>query len=254
GRINNDGNRKTAIEFNNITPVCSIVMVLIFAATVSSVWLTVAFTFDRFVAICCQKLKATFCSEKTASFVVATVGVLSCLESIPMYFKFQPRLKIKNVPWFCDIKQSYYNSRGWATFELLHRALTPLIPFVIILTCNALTVRHILTANKVRRKLRSHGTCEQHSDPEMRKRRKSIILLFSISGSLILLWMTYVVYFIYQRVGFMSHSFMPSNLAATLGYMLQLLSSCTNSCIYAVTQTKFREELKNMVRYPLRFF
>ncbi|XP_059504208.1 uncharacterized protein LOC132209913 [Stegostoma tigrinum] len=48
-------------------PVCNIHAVLLYVATDCSVWFTVTFTFDRFVAICCQKLKSKYCSEKTAA-------------------------------------------------------------------------------------------------------------------------------------------------------------------------------------------
>ena len=61
--------------FMRSLPVCNIHAVLLFAATDCSVWFTVTFTFDRFVAICCPKLKIKYCSEKTAAVVLGTVGV-----------------------------------------------------------------------------------------------------------------------------------------------------------------------------------
>eukprot|EP00061_Rhincodon_typus_P008706 g31562.t1 len=38
-------------------PVCNVHAILLYAATDGSVCFTVTFTFERFVAICCQKLK-----------------------------------------------------------------------------------------------------------------------------------------------------------------------------------------------------
>ncbi|XP_042194078.1 probable G-protein coupled receptor 21 [Callorhinchus milii] len=236
--------------FLDITPVCSSVMVTIVASTECSVWLTVFFTFDRCATICSQRLKSKYCTEKTAAVVIGTVCVLSCLESVPWYFKFEPGHVIDNVPWFCETKASYYTSSTWAALELIHRILVPLLPFLLILVSNALTVRHILASSKARRRFRTHSTGDRQPDPEAERRRKSITLLFAISGSFILLWTPFLSYFIYQRVGFMSNSYHPSHLAATLGVMLQLLSSCTNTCIYVATQSKFREELGNFLKYP----
>ncbi|XP_078060034.1 putative G-protein coupled receptor 139 [Mustelus asterias] len=191
-------------SFLSITPVCSFSIALIYASRDGSVWSTVAFTVDRFVAICCLKLKTKYCVRKMAAVIIGTVCSLGCLKSVPWYFIHEPI--------------------------------------------------HILAASRARRRLRCHSNAEDQSDPEMESRRKSIILLFAISGTFILLWMTYVVQFLYERLtnnyqilGFTDPKFILQESAN----MLQLLSSCTNTFIYAVTQRKFREELKNLVKRPL---
>ncbi|XP_067835225.1 probable G-protein coupled receptor 139 [Heptranchias perlo] len=241
------------VSFLDITPVCCLIYFLIFAATEISVWLTVAFTFDRFVVICCEKLKTKYCTERTAAVVLGTVSVLSCFESLPWYFTLKPAFIIDNVHWFCVTKQGFHTSPAWTAYDMFHRILTPCLPFCLILLLNVLTVRRILVSSRVRRELRVRSNGENHKDPEMEKRKKSIILLFSISGSFILLWVTQVVFYIHKRItNIYSYS------ASDLGYvtestagMLQVLSSCTNTCIYVLTQTKFREELKNAMKYPL---
>uniref|UniRef100_A0A4W3HHG2 G-protein coupled receptors family 1 profile domain-containing protein n=1 Tax=Callorhinchus milii TaxID=7868 RepID=A0A4W3HHG2_CALMI len=191
------------------TPVCSFIHVISAAAVDSAVWLTVAFTFDRFVAICYQRLKQKYCTERTASVVIGTL--IALLSKI----RYQP---------------------AWIAFYWFEQILVPLLPFVLIFLLNALTVRYILVASRVRTKL-----------------KKSIILLFSVSLSFILLWMTSIAHYIQYRVkepyrprGL--HN--PSAIFEAAGFMLQLLSSCTNTAIYAVTLTKFREELKNAIKYP----
>ncbi|XP_059507758.1 probable G-protein coupled receptor 139 [Stegostoma tigrinum] len=238
------------VSFLDITYVCCLIMVLIPATTMNSIWLTVAFTFDRFVAICCQKLKIKYCTEKTAVLIITTVSVLSYLESIPWYFKFQSKYIFNNLPWVCDIKSEYYTSIFWTLYGIFHRTLSPTLPFVIILVLNTLTVRYVLLASKSRRRLQKEGEGEKNSDPEMVKRRKSIILLFAISGSFIILWFPYCMCFLYERIALL-HDYSPlSPIAGTIGYLLQLLSTCTNTCLYTVTQTQFREQLKAVVKFP----
>ncbi|XP_048474796.1 probable G-protein coupled receptor 139 [Rhincodon typus] len=240
-------------SFLNITAICSLRGVLRYAASDSSVWLTVSFTFDRFITICCQKLKRKYCTEKTAAIVISTICVLSCVKNIPWYFQYEPYEIIDNIPWYCFRNSlEYYVSSMWSTFELLQYSITPFIPFLLILTLNALTVRHILAANRIRRALRNPKSSEEEDDPETEHRRKSIILLFSISSSFILLWVTHVIHSLLQRISTMSYYriHVDSTTAEQIGDALRLLSCCTNTCIYAVTQTKFREELKNALKYP----
>jgi len=242
-------------SFLSLTPVCRLVYLLVFAVTEISVWLTVAFTFDRFVAICCVKLKTKYCTERVAGVVTATVCVLSCLECLPWYFSLEPLFIFNNLPWFCARKDSFVTSPVWVAYFLFHRILTPCIPFFTMLLLNIITVSRILEANRIRAGLRGSSHGGNNKDTEMEQRKKSIVLLFSTSSSFILLWFTQVVYSIYSRVSSILDNYPDADyIIHYTGTMLQLLSSCTNTCIYVLTQAKFREEIQNGVKYPLKIF
>uniref|UniRef100_UPI00398EE199 probable G-protein coupled receptor 139 n=1 Tax=Pristiophorus japonicus TaxID=55135 RepID=UPI00398EE199 len=242
-------------SFLNYTPICSLNLAMLFVSIDCSVWLTVAFTFDRCVAICYQTLRTKYCTEKTAAVVIAVVCSISILENIPIYFVYEPREIIDNVPWSCYVKSSFYTLPIWVAFLWLETILTPFAPFVLIMLLNALTIRHIVLANRVRTGLRGNIKVQKRSDPEMENRRKSIILLLAISGSFILLWM--VIFIVFICVQFTSTQFLEVDysdsftIAELSGYMLRCLSSCTNMFIYAVSQSKFREQLKNVIKHPL---
>ncbi|XP_038661944.1 probable G-protein coupled receptor 139 [Scyliorhinus canicula] len=243
----------TTLFSNNIT-LCGLIDCLTHAAKDLSVWFTVAFTFDRFVVICCQKLKIKYCTWRTAVIIIGAVTVLSCLKNIPWYFRYKA-VYLVYIPLFCMVKPSYYTSSLWKAFSFFHHASTPLLPFVLILLLNALTVRNISLANRARRRLLVDCDRDRNKDPEMENRRKSIILLFSISTSFILLWMTEAVYTIHERItlNHITDRLFKTRLPFIIGYigpMLQLLSSCSNTCIYVTTQNKFREEFKNVLTYP----
>ncbi|XP_067833719.1 probable G-protein coupled receptor 139, partial [Heptranchias perlo] len=237
------------------TRVCRFILFLAPTATDSSVWLTVAFTFDRFVAISCQKLKTKYCTEKSSLVIIVTLSALFGLKNIPRLFVYVPYayVTINNIPWGCRVSSQFYIRPAWIAFSWIEQLLTPLLPFCLILLFNALTVRRILVASRARRSLRDLSNSENDKDPEMKNRRRSIVLLFAISGSFILLWMTTVVYFLYYRISGVFNRRSLFNPFATFeqaGIMLQLLSSCTNTAIYTVTQSKFREELLNAIKYP----
>ncbi|XP_032870544.1 probable G-protein coupled receptor 139 [Amblyraja radiata] len=235
------------------TIACALQYTMAFASLDCSVWLTVAFTFDRFVAICCQDFKSWYCTVRTARVAIATVYVVSLIRNIPYYFAFEPMWP--GVPIDCTEKAEYYSQRGWIAFSWIHNILTPLLPFFVIVSLNILTVRSIVVASRARRKLRAHVSGENQGDPEMESRRKSIILLFCVSGSFILLWLTELVTFIYSH--FSNIHYYPSwnhplYLTFVTGDLLKIVSSCTNTFIYVLTQSRFREELKNAIKYPFR--
>ncbi|XP_067870199.1 probable G-protein coupled receptor 139 [Heterodontus francisci] len=243
-------------SFLNITPVCGLRVALNFAAIDISVWLTVVFTFDRFIAICCKKLKIKYCCKKTAARVIGTVCTLSCLYNTFVFFICEPLYIINNIPWLCSMKSVFYTSTAWIAYEWIHQILNPCLPFILILLLNALTVRYILAASRARRRLRAHSNGGKQSDPEMEKRRNSIVLLFCVSGTFILLYLLQFVSFLYVQIASLSYfsgsNFNESNyILEESGYMLQFLSSCINPFIYAGTQSKFRVELKKGVKYPI---
>uniref|UniRef100_UPI00398EAA65 probable G-protein coupled receptor 139 n=1 Tax=Pristiophorus japonicus TaxID=55135 RepID=UPI00398EAA65 len=240
-------------SFLDTIPVCTVIYLLSRLATDCSVWFTVTFTFDRFVAICCQKLNTKYCTGRTAAVVLATSCILLSSKNVSFYFTFEPVYIIDNVLWYCVAIPAYYTEPGWVGFDWFDTVLTPLLPFAVILLLNALTVRHVLVASRVRKGLRGESKGENGSDPEMENRRKSVILLFTISGSFILLWLVYVTQFLYYIIAGINPGDYNVSLSTyrQVGYILQNLSCCTNTFIYGVTQTKFREQLKSAVKYPV---
>ncbi|XP_069763835.1 probable G-protein coupled receptor 139 [Narcine bancroftii] len=224
-------------------PLCAVIIVLQLVASHCSVWFTVAFTFDRYMAICCEKLRKQYCTERTATVVISTAAAGSVAVSVPLFFAVDPRR--------CGPTVEYITSPTWASYELFVIIITPLLPIGLIALFNALTVKYITAANRVRRELRCSG--QNPKDPEVEKRRKSMILLFAISANFILLWMPHVLYSSkWQKQNYFytdKYFSTPIYILQQFGFMLRMLSICTNTCIYAMTQRRFREQLKSGFKY-----
>ncbi|XP_067835712.1 probable G-protein coupled receptor 139 [Heptranchias perlo] len=240
-------------SFLSFTSVCKFTQYMNSATLETSVWFTVLFTFDRFVVICWERLKTKYCTKRTASAVIITVSVLICLKNIPISFSYEPERIINNELWGCLMTVDFLTLPAWAVYNLIRSITVPWLPFMLMALLNSLTVRRILLTSRARRAIRGKDS-ENQADSEMENRKKSIILLFTISGSFILLWTTAAVTFLTTRVittvYYHGDCTSPAYIATETGLMLMYLSSCTNTCIYAATQRKFREELKIMVNYP----
>ncbi|XP_048476016.1 probable G-protein coupled receptor 139 [Rhincodon typus] len=245
-------------SFMFVTPVCSVNFVLMAGSRDCSIWATVVFTVDRFVAISCPKLKRKYCTGKAAAVIIGAFSGMSCFKNTFWYFIYEPLCTIGNIPWHCKIKSIFYTSPAWAAYDWIHCISTPCLPFVLILLLNAVTVRQILKAIRIRKRLRVGKQVENLNDTEVNNRRKSIILLFCISGSFILLWLLFLLTFLYVRIKNVSY-FSGSNYNESnfnleeSGYMLQILSSCINPFIYTGTQGKFRHELRSGIQFSVNF-
>ncbi|XP_069779241.1 G-protein coupled receptor 15-like [Narcine bancroftii] len=241
-------------SFLYITTVCKLKTFMGFAINAVSVWLTVAFTFDRFVAICCDNMKAKYCTERTAAAVIGAVSALICVESVPWYFLYEYGILVDNIPWYCIPSLTFLQSFAWGAYEMFHFIFTSCAPFVIILFLNVLTARRILVSTRIRSALRSCRNGKKIQDVEMQNRRKSVILLFSISGCFILLWGAKIGHKFYVRItgNYMYTSTLdPSFITEHVSTMLQLLSTCTNTCIYVASQNQFRKALMHTLTYAI---
>ncbi|XP_069748563.1 probable G-protein coupled receptor 139 [Narcine bancroftii] len=235
------------------TPICAVLLVLRIATMDSSVWLTVAFTFDRCAAICSRKLRERFCTERIATVVIVVVGIGCCARCIPYYFAVGPYIISDRGPGRCVFKAEYFTAAFWKGYQLFNSIVTPLLPIGLIVLFNTLTISHILAANRIRR-----GFChiaDNQKDGEQENRRKSMILLFALSANFILLWIPFVGYTMNWQVQnyYVTDRYLntPPYILQQVGFMLQFLCTCTNTCIYTLSQKKFREELKNGVKRPL---
>ncbi|XP_072410607.1 probable G-protein coupled receptor 139 [Chiloscyllium punctatum] len=232
--------------FLDVTPVCSAVYVLLRASTDCSVWFTVLFTFDRFVTICCLKMNRKYWTDKTLAVVLAATSILLCSKNVPFYFRYRPGRIFNNVPKYCFIKSSYFTDPRWLGFRWFDISLTPFIPFMLILLMNTLTVRYILVASRVRKSLMGQSKGESRKDTEMESRKNSVICLFTISISFILLWgvnSANILYFTIKATG-------PRRNVHFIwaGEILRDLSCSTNTLFYAVTVPKFRAKFRNAVQ------
>ncbi|XP_072894824.1 probable G-protein coupled receptor 139 [Hemitrygon akajei] len=235
-------------------PFCLVHYVFCYVSLDCSVWLTVAFTFDRFVAICWSKIQAMYCNSRIAGWVIGTICVVFCIKNVPYYFLHQESgISTSGTKWkTCKFKDRLLLDPKFEWFSWVDRLLNPLLPFFLILFLNILTVRRILASSRVRRGLRGQRNGEKQQDPEMKSRRQSIVLLFTLSASFLICWATTTLVFILLRCLYTDlETSIRLFMAQRAGAVIQLFSCCTNTFIYGVTQTKFREQLKTMALYPV---
>ncbi|XP_048379943.1 probable G-protein coupled receptor 139 [Stegostoma tigrinum] len=235
--------------FLKSVPLCNMHAVLLYTAIDCSVWFTVAFTFDRFVVVCCHKLKSKYWTERTVVAILVSLTVFSGLKNIFWYFMFTGLYRLHKEPWFCDVSKGVRFSLFWGCIEIVHYIFTPIVPFFIILLLNAFTGKYVLMNTNVRKRLWSQCKVRKVKDTELENRRRSIILLFLISANLILLWSPLLISTFWTRMNLLGYAVWLNQFWRDIGFMLQLLSCCTNTCIYVVTQKMFRKQLKNVLLY-----
>ncbi|XP_051899669.1 probable G-protein coupled receptor 139 [Pristis pectinata] len=234
------------------TPVCRASAFLQGFSLQLTSWFTVSFTFDRFVAICCGELRLRYCTERTAAVVLTAVSLINVLTNIPLPFGYEPCFTVNRVQYGCCTTVGSLASPVWAAHRWVTMLSTTFLPIPALLLLNSLTARHILVASRARRALRIGRRGDPRGDPELKGRRTSIVLLFAVSGSFIA--MSAPISVIHAWVGVTETvTFKGSSslyLAVQITFLLMCTGSCTNTCVYALTQSRFRAQMKAVVKSP----
>lgn len=111
-----------------------------------SIWLMVAFTFDRFIAVCFPFKKKFFCDPKKAIITMVVVCFLGAFKNFHLFWtRGQDRESM------CGKVQKYYyfekKIRPWIALVSVS-----IIPFISIIIFNASIVHHLLKSAKSRPK------------------------------------------------------------------------------------------------------
>ncbi|KAK2851571.1 hypothetical protein Q5P01_007847 [Channa striata] len=236
--------------FWNYEPWCRLRDIFNYGAYNASTWMVVVFTAERFVAIHTWKIKTKVCSPRCAAWTITAIFLFSHVFAIPYYWSNASVYENNQTKCIYnpEAPSQFIHTLVW--FQTLH---VYILPFLAILTFNGLTLRLISLSNRIH--LSSHVTSRVNKvTPLLRsRRRKSMVLLVTVSMSFVLLSVTRAITQIILR---MSHMYLfdrndysyQINIVADTGTMLSLSNAAVNMYLYVCTQPKFRQEFLACVR------
>ncbi|XP_065278946.1 uncharacterized protein LOC135894780 [Emys orbicularis] len=222
-----------------------------YGAVNASVWLVVSFTVKRFVAINTFKLKAKLCSPRRTLYTIALVHICGYLVAIPYYWSNRSERVNGTGRAICkfnpDLPNSYVEGLVWFQTSLVN-----IVPYIIIFTLNSLILRQIVLSNKVHCVM-AGGLHRMNSGTQFRyQKKKSILLLVTVSMMFAYLGATRFVTQIILRTchyDIERQDYSEAiNIAVDFGTMLELTNSAVNVYLYACTQTAFRRELVHCLK------
>ncbi|XP_071022566.1 probable G-protein coupled receptor 139 isoform X1 [Oncorhynchus clarkii lewisi] len=237
-------------------PWCHLRDIFSYGAYNTSTWLVVVFTAERFIAIHTWAIKTKLCTRRSALAAITTILLLSHLLAIPYYWSNVSVYDHNQTKWACiyepEAPHGYVHALVGAQTLVAY-----VLPFLIILTLNGLTLRQISLSNRVHVLTAADLTSGAYRvTPLLRSRkRKSVVLLVTVSMSFVLLSVTRAITQIIIRTFFYGQDRndynLQINVAADIGSMLSLSNAAINTYLYACTQAKFRQVFITCVRQVL---
>lgn len=211
---------------------------ILLISQVTSIWLTLAFTLDRYIMICHPLHASPYCTIKRARIVVAVVSVMGAVYNIPKFFEYQ------------SVNIVYPNGRSGVKYDVtsfgrssLFRELYHSTLYIIFVCFVPLTSLAVMNAALMRAVQSSRAQGKKRLRLQERKRNDTTIMLIGVV----------VIFFMCQTPAVASHVIwafysdvylqkLPMYLLNEISNFLVTLNSAINIVPYYFFGKRFRIE------------
>jgi len=213
-----------------------------------SIWLLVAFTFDRFVAVCFPLSKRRVCTWKRAVIASITIVLLSLAKNLHEFWTRGPEYRANGqLRRICGSQKEYSfflnYVRPWLVF-----AVVMAIPFILIMVFNCLIVYGLIKATRTRRMSVAVPASRASSatvPTTGSSFRQTTFMCLSISFTFLICIAPSIVLLI-GKPYWKYRTNMAYKNAKAISNFLVFINHCINFFLYCVTGQRFRDELKAM--------
>lgn len=220
--------------------VCKFEKFLFYTASDCAIWILVAFTFDRFIAVCFPLRKLSLCRKKNAMITCIVILCSAVAKNFHVYWTRGSEYDEEgNVVKNCGRPDPYAQFelyvRPWIAFTLVSA-----IPFIVIFSCNVFIIKTLLEAQKMRASSSGSKTFTQTT---MMCMSASLTFLVVVTPSIILLIGR--PYWEKNDDGGKNHAY---TAAKSVANQLTYVNHSINFFLYCLTGERFRSELSALFK------
>ncbi|XP_072912028.1 probable G-protein coupled receptor 139 [Hemitrygon akajei] len=230
-----------------ISPWCELLTVLEYGSIFTSTWIVITFTIERYLVLRSTRVRQPDSQTKVTIRVIISVAVASHLIAAPAYWIYNSELLNSTVPnqtekaRKCTYSDSFFSTAVVWFYTLVSGG----IPYILLILFNILIGHQLYTASRMftQEQLRSINGVTVRGLV-----KKSILILFTISFTFVLLTLPrFVTYCIlrtaYNRPDHNRDDYNQMiNFFADIGNMMQWLNFAINFLLYCVISKSFRQE------------
>lgn len=240
---------------------CKTVTFLGYVSSVTSVWLIIAVTIERFIAVKFPLRAPRMCNVTRARIVIITVVSAICILNSHIFWTVELRYISHNGTVSSECDASYdHIVLVKAVWPWVDAAVYSFVPFVIITILNILIVRQVLYARERRTKMQNMELTANFLRPNKSQKRqnesskKLTCMLLAVSFTFLLTTLPMnMLQIVTVFVGSEDDSntymkrFAQLTLARTVVELLMYVNHSVNFFLYCATGRKFRRQVKDMV-------
>ena len=144
-----------------------------YTASDAAIWILVAFTVDRLIAVTLPLIKYIICAPRRAAVVVVVIAIFAVAKNLHVFWSRGVELTSSGRLRTCGRPEPYryfeQHIRPWLAFVVVS-----VVPFVVISVCNCFIIISLLRAHRLRsvalqRSASDAHACEEHVDKRDRR-------------------------------------------------------------------------------------
>lgn len=238
---------------NNNNWICKITIFLTYTASDFSVWLIVAVTVERYIAVCHPLKASILCSVQRARIV--TISMLVILMIINSHFLITVHISdtYLNESSTCEAVQEheFLVETVWPWVDTVMYSFAP---YILLFNLNFWIIKQVVSAKKCRTQLQH---CTSGRNNQLQKRLPSegciklTIMLLAVSFSFIITTFPVNIYLILDSLWKDKNGglkpLVRQALIATITELLMYTNHCINFYLYCATGKKFRNHMQKLV-------
>lgn len=230
--------------------ICKVINVVGYTVSDYSVWLIIAVTVERYVAVCYPLRAPAMCNRQRAIIVI--ICLLMSLLLINLHFLWTVQIRKYQING-----DDVYQCEGGPNHVQLVQDIWPwvdaflysFLPFVVISVLNALIIRQVVRARRNRSGLQSNMPNQRNRAQESSLKLTVMLLTISFAFLLTTLPMniSLIVTAFFNQYHNDYHLVSRFKLARTITELLMYVNHSMNFYLYCATGQKFRHELVSML-------
>ena len=251
-------------DIQNMTNwLCKGVNYLGYVSSDSSVWLIIAVTIERFIAVCFPLKAPQMCNVRRARMVILLVIVIICLVNGHIIWTVELKYLRNNASFIslCEPSEDH-TFLVKSIWPWVDAAIYSFVPFVIITLLNVLIIRQVLAARQQRNQLQELTVTSKvngivyktQAKRHCEGSRKLTCMLLAVSFTFLLTTLPMNLLQIVAAIAGPKRGsddydigFARYTLARTVVELLMYVNHTVNFFLYCATGRKFRRQFKVMV-------
>jgi len=246
---------------------CKLVNVVGYTVSNFSVWLIVAVTAERFIAVCYPLMAPSVCSRRRSTRIILSVLAVQLIIHIHFAWTVSVQAKDKVAYFQPETEVRCVASKGFETLIVevwpwVDAAIYSFVPFVVIMALNSMMMRQVIASKRNRGQLcqqtsrhlssqSSHGTTMVSKTTES---TRLTVMLLTVSFAFLITTFpmntTVIVTSYFMRTTAMPNGLITDfplaaklRLVRTVCELLMYLNHSINFFLYCATGQKFRRQL-----------
>ncbi|ESP01928.1 hypothetical protein LOTGIDRAFT_172301 [Lottia gigantea] len=213
-----------------------------------AVWITVAFTIERYIGVSSPIKGKVWCTVRKAK-IISFITILFCIiNTFPEFFETKI-VSLQNGGHRCE--PTIFS--GYSSYQIGYYwwfvSIFTFIPFSFLFVFNALLIRTLLEASKNRKQL-LHWESKKASVKNRREQHKMTLMLVTIVIIFLLCQLPWTVLLLYRT--YLSERGLPQpmndiRVAGNICNLLVQLNASVNFYLYSFFSRKFRRTLRRIL-------